>query len=216
MLTLKKALRDDRTLPYISVTLFSSREERVVRVQQNALLDTGASASCISEDLAEELGLPRIPSDDELWTASGDQRLVHHGIAKVQFTWTNLNGEVQRAKVEMFRILTLAEPVILSNTFIKSHHDVWSVAHDVVATFERVAMLGWSRLKKTDRAAEAAKQHSTAQQNHVKEEQRLEAERMLWQGQVGTDTSLPPAAAVHPTTSSTSTNVSSTTSGGSG
>lgn len=89
----------------------------------------------------------------------------------------DVNGNVQRVRVEIFRILSLADPTILSEDFIQSHHDVWFVTKDVVATSKRVDALGWSRLKMSERLTKDAKQQQILQLNQVREDKMLELEK---------------------------------------
>ena len=155
-----------------------------------ALLDTGATASCISEELASDLGLVITPSENEvIWTASKEQKIFHHGVTKLKLSWKSESGKIEKVKVIVYVVPGLALDLILSHDFTRNHPDVWDVADTNGVLVERVAVLGFGRLSKEQRAAEKAFVQDRTQLNRVKDEGLIDAERAELQRRLGTSAS---------------------------
>ena len=155
-----------------------------------ALLDTGATASCISEELASDLGLITTPSKTEVvWTASKEQKIFHNGEAKLKMSWKNKLDEMERVKVIVYVVPGLALPLILSHDFTRNHRNVWDVADTTGMLLERVAVLGFGRLSKEQRAAEKTFERNHAQMNRDKDEEMIDAERAELEERLGVSAS---------------------------
>ena len=155
-----------------------------------ALLDTGATASCISEELASDLGLITTPSDKEvILTASKEQKIFHNGEAKLKLSWKNKSGEIERVKVIVYVVPGLALPLLLSHDFTMNHRNVWDVADATGMLREHVAVLGFGRLSKKQRAAEKTFEQGHAQVNRDKDEEMIDAERAELEKRLGVSAS---------------------------
>ena len=94
-------------------------------LSEKALLDTGATASCISEELASNLGIITTPSGKEVvWTASKEQKIFHNGETRLKLSWKDKSGRIERVKVLVYVFPGLALPLILSHDFTKNHRSV--------------------------------------------------------------------------------------------
>ena len=155
-------------------------------LSEKALLDTGATASCISEELASKLGLITTPSDKEVvWTASKEQKIFHNGETKLKLSWKNTLGEFERVKVIVYVVPGLALSLILSHDFTKNHPNVWDVAETIGMLYEHVAVLGFGRLSKEQRAAEETFEQDHTQVNRDKDREMMDAERAELEKRLG-------------------------------
>lgn len=155
-------------------------------LSEKALLDTGATASCISEELASNLGLSTTPSDKEVvWTASKEQKIFHNGETKLNFIWKNKSGEIERVKMIVYVVPGLALNLILSHDFTRNHPNVWDVADTTGVLHERVAVLGFGRLSKEQRAAEETFEQDHSQVNRDKDREMIDAERAELEKRLG-------------------------------
>lgn len=71
----------------------------------------------------------------------------------------------------------LALPLILSHDFTRNHRNVWDVADTTGILFERVAVLGFGRLSKEQRATEKTFEQDHTQVNRDKDREMIDAER---------------------------------------
>lgn len=151
-----------------------------------ALLDTGATPSCISEELASDPGLVITPSENEVsWTASQEQKIFHHGETKSKLSRKNASGKIERAKVVVYVVPGLALDLILSHDCTRNHPDVWDVADTTGVLVERVAVLGFGRLSKEQRAAEKAFVQDRIRLNRIKDKELIDAERAELEKRLG-------------------------------
>ncbi len=159
-------------------------------LSEKALLDTGATASCVSEELASNLGLITKPSDIEVvWTASQEQKIFHNGETRLRFSWKNKSGEIERVKLIAYVVPGLALPLILSHDFTKNHPNVWDVADTTGMLVERVAVLGFGRLSKEQGAAEKAFEQDHTQVNRDRDRETIDAERVELEKRLGVSVS---------------------------
>ncbi len=94
--------------------MFLSKNHAVLNQGEDALLDTGSTVCCISQELATGLNL-RVEKADEyiLWTAKSDQELFHHGITKLDIGWMGGANSLRRARQLVFVIEGLLPHIIL-------------------------------------------------------------------------------------------------------
>ncbi len=148
-------------------------------LSENALLDIGATASCVSEELASKLGLITKPNNNEVvWTASREQKIFHNGETRLRFSWKNVLGKIERVKLIAYVVPGLALPLILSHDFTKNHPNVWDVADTTGMLVERVAVLGFGRLSKEQGAAEKTFEQDHTQVNRDRDREMQDAERV--------------------------------------
>ena len=167
----------DPALSFLSVSL-SSTTMTGPDLSEKTLLDTGATASCVSEELASNLSLITTPSDKEvIWTASQEQKIFHNGETRLKLSWNNKSGRIERVKVIVYVVPGLALPLILSHDSTKNHPNVWGVAETTGMLHERVAVLGFGRLSKEQRAAEKTFEQDHTQVNRDKDREMIDAER---------------------------------------
>ena len=171
-------------LSFLSVTISSTFTSP--HLSEKALLDTGATASCISEELASKLRLITTPSDKEVvWTASKEQKIFHNGETKLKLKWKNRSGEFERVKVIVYVVPGLALNLILSHKFTRNHPNVWDVAETTGMLYEHVAVLGFGRLSKEQRAAEETFEQDHTQVNRDKDREMMDAERAELEKRLG-------------------------------
>lgn len=104
------------------------------QLQEDALLDTGASACAISLTVARNLGLDIVEDDETMIrTAALDQELVVKGTTYVALRWRDEHGNRYGRKTRVFVVYGLSKPILLSHDFIKNNPEVSQIARTVVS-----------------------------------------------------------------------------------
>ena len=109
----------------------------------------------------------------------------HDGEAKLKLSWKNKSGETERVKLIVYVFPGLALPLILSHDFTRNHHSVWEVAVTTGVLYDCVAVLGFGRLSKDQRAAEKAFEQDRAQMSRDKDDELINVERAELEKRLG-------------------------------
>ncbi|KAF4946801.1 hypothetical protein FSARC_14111 [Fusarium sarcochroum] len=194
---------ENLTLSYLSLTL-ETKDEATQLIEQDALLDTGASFCAISVELAQELRLEidQNTAGGEFNTAILDQTLHTAGKVQLRMRWMSDTRQRQGTKIWVHVIYGLSEPLILSHDFTHNHPEVWNVAKKMVKPVEKLQAL-WFGKRGTE---EEKRQQELRAQQLAKNKARTEAGGLAQgQGSAGMTASVASgSASTDPSTSTTS------------
>ncbi|KAK3669344.1 hypothetical protein LTR78_010767 [Recurvomyces mirabilis] len=148
---------DISSLSYLPISL-EAADLPQRKVQQDALLDTGATHCAISLNAALQLGL-EIEEDEQeeevvIRTAALGQLLLAKGRAHLTLRWQDQHGKSRGTRIWVSVVPHLNHGVLLSHDFTKNHPEVWNVAKVIAHTVEQFNVTWFNKISKEQLEAE--------------------------------------------------------------
>jgi hypothetical protein len=125
------------------------------KLDEDALLDTGATACAISLDIASKLQLS-IEETEELVvrTAVLNQNFPVKGKVHLNMRWRDEHGNRGGTKIWVFVVYGLSKSVLLSHDFTHRHPEVWAIARAVPHVAEEINVSWFNKASKKQQEAE--------------------------------------------------------------
>ncbi|KAL9114908.1 MAG: hypothetical protein Q9227_001151 [Pyrenula ochraceoflavens] len=164
------------SLDFLPVVLYTTKQDP--RYAEDALLDSGAAACCISDELATKLHLLIDTGDRTSITLAVQNQIVFpKGTTKLQFKWKTESGNNQHDKLEAYVVPDLQPHVILPNNYMKKYEStIRKVARPIEALPSQIAVIGFSKLSRSKAIMDAQHREEQAQINREREKTRSEEE----------------------------------------
>ncbi|KAK5715186.1 hypothetical protein LTR17_016935 [Elasticomyces elasticus] len=178
---------EEQMLRFLSISL-SRLKDKSPGTKDNilALLDTGATSCCVSENFALYHNLETKPASDHVrFSTALGMSMFAMGKTKFPLGWQNEKGSISKCKREFFVVADLWVPVVLSQSFIERYPEVWDVSEKIDVGVECIFVIGFNIMDKAKKSAEEKFRKVHGQQNHNEDEKSRKQRRAELEARLG-------------------------------